>query len=284
LVNVRMVLQVCKIFSEAVRLQKQPGTQDYIGRRDSQMLHGESFEVITFSDAVPGDLSTWAYGRSALDGYEGWMKDTDLVHAAIMPTHAVTSLMTNTYSAPDFKSTPGKVFSFMSRLTLEPDSAKNGFIKMVQPSKHWPDSWVPEKNLISLKDLPANPRSIIETATMFSGCPYGYSGRAAWGIDCSGLNQVVVQSKGIECMRDADQQVNSLGRKISFGKRRPGDFIFFNDAGKIHTGILISPHAVLNANARYMQVRLETLDEMIAHYGEGKGIKAAIKAVRRLDI
>lgn len=133
-----MSTQVCKIFSNAVRLQEQPGGQDHIGKHDSEMLHGEEFEIITFSEKVPGDLSTWAHGRSILDGYKGWMKDTNLVHAAVKPTHAVIRRNTNSYLHPDFKTARGDAFSFMSRLTCIPDESRNGFLKLHSLSEKRP--------------------------------------------------------------------------------------------------------------------------------------------------
>lgn len=118
---------------------------------------------------------------------------------------------------------------------------------------------------------------------MLSGCAYGYGGRSFWGIDCSGLNQVIAQSQGFECPRDADQQLLSLGEVKNYDNRKAGDFIFFKDGDRVHTGILIGRNTVLNASARTMTVKSETLEDLIAHYGDGKGKKEAILAIRRLE-
>ena len=73
----------------------------------------------------------------------------------------------------------------------------------------------------SLRDL------IIGYALMYYNTPYLWGGRSPYGIDCSGLSQIVYRMAGIDLPRDASQQV-TLGQNYSFLEEAiaPGDLGF----------------------------------------------------------
>jgi len=76
--------------------------------------------------------------------------------------------------------------------------------------------------------------SIIEDSLLFLNAPYLWGGKSPFGIDCSGLTQIVFKANGIELLRDAAQQ-STQGETISLiDEAEPGDLAFFdNDEGKI---------------------------------------------------
>ena len=256
--------KIVRIFSAVANLQEHPGDQDHIGRRDSQLLHGEQFEIQSVQDG-------WAFGRSVLDGYTGHVRLTDIDSHRITPTHAVATIHTNTYRQPDFKTKPSLTLSFMSRVAINPDRTENGFVAL----KGVKDVWIPQSHLIALKDLKKNPADIVETAQMFSGTPYIYGGRSARGIDCSGLVQIALQRNGIACPRDADQQQDVIGSAVELKDLRRGDIVYFPG----HVGIMVDDSNILNATVRHMKVVTEPLADMLGHYGDGE---RAILSVRRL--
>lgn len=264
-------MTVLKISNNIVNLQENPGDQDMIGRRDSQMLMGEYFDVERYSDKIPNSLSTWAYGRSVLDGYTGWMKDTNLLYPRNTPTHAVTTLMLHGYKSPDFKTKPEVLFSFMSRLTIDPDKQKDGFVGLKNSNL-----WVHSSSLLPLDELVKKPADIVKTALMFTGCPYLYGGRAATGIDCSGLVQLALQRNGIECPRDTDQQMPVIGHPVSTRDIQRGDIVYFPG----HVGIMVSKSSIFNASARHMQAVIEPLSVLKDAYKSAG--QPAITGVRRL--
>lgn len=248
-----------KIFADATRLQDAPGDQPKIGRRESQMLHGEPFLVNRFED------SGWAFGKSVLDNYEGWIHELHLEFIHNQPTHIVTSLMTNAHATPDFKTMPALTFSFMSRVTVDPGMRHDGFIKL----KDCHHLWVPESNLLPIGDMTANPVDIVDTAMMFEGCPYGYGGRHAQGIDCSGLVQLSLQRNGLPCPRDADQQENVIGANVTGETPRRGDIVYFPG----HVGIMKDEENVINATVRHMKVIVEPMADLISAYGNPTSIR-----------
>jgi gamma-D-glutamyl-L-lysine dipeptidyl-peptidase len=100
---------------------------------------------------------------------------------------------------------------------------------------------------------------ILRTAENYLDCPYLWGGKTCFGLDCSGLTQVVYKQHGISLLRDAVQQA-SQGEIINLLiESRPGDLVFFdNSEGTIvHVGILISDHEILHCSGR---VRIDTID------------------------
>ena len=254
--------ELIKIYNAVTHLQANPWIQVKIGRRDSQMLHGEPFEIIAEKDG-------WLQGRSVLDGYTGWIDGTHKGKGDEVPTHVVHQRMTNLYYEPDFKTRPCAVFSFMSRVTIDStQEPQNGFVKLQGRSM-----WIPEQPLLDITTLAANPVDIVDTAMMFSGTPYLYGGRTSSGIDCSGLVQLAIQRNGGFCLRDADQQEPVIGKEVK--KPRRGDIVYFNDGAALHVGIMVDTKHIINATVRHMAVTVEKLDEMQKFYG-------GIKSIRRL--
>ena len=64
--------------------------------------------------------------------------------------------------------------------------------------------------------------NLVRTAKMYLNAPYLWGGRSPFGIDCSGLTQMVFMLNGIQLPRDAVQQ-EELGKKIPLGKAEAGD-------------------------------------------------------------
>ncbi|MDB5492279.1 MAG: family lipoprotein [Micavibrio sp.] len=254
--------ELTKIHNAVADLQGEPGMQVRIGRRDSQMLYGEPFEIVAEKDG-------WLQGRSILDGYAGWI---DAAHKGLdqeLPTHVVHTRMTNAYLLPDFKTRPYEEFSFMSRITVDPaEPAQNGFVKIKGRQ-----AWVPQTHVMDIITLLSNKVDIAATAEMFMGTPYLYGGRSAGGIDCSALVQLAVLRNGGFCLRDADQQEPVMGKIVK--RPRRGDLIYFKDGPALHVGIMADTKHIINATVRHMAVTVEKLDEMQKFYG-------GIKSIRRL--
>ena len=108
-------------------------------------------------------------------------------------------------------------------------------------------------NRIGTKD------KIVEDALMYLNAPYLWGGRSPFGIDCSGLTQIVYKVNNVVIPRDASQQAE-LGVGYSFlEEAEAGDIAFFdNEEGKInHVGILIDKNRIIHASGK---VRIDALD------------------------
>ncbi|MFZ9755549.1 MAG: NlpC/P60 family protein [Bacteroidia bacterium] len=99
--------------------------------------------------------------------------------------------------------------------------------------------------------------TLVELAQSFLYTPYLWGGRGLFGIDCSGLIQVLGSLIGESMPRDAWQQA-LMGNAKLYRERQAGDLAYFhNQAGKItHVGLLIDPDRILHA---YGRVRVDAL-------------------------
>ncbi|MFM2208213.1 MAG: hypothetical protein RL213_2188 [Bacteroidota bacterium] len=113
------------------------------------------------------------------------------------------------------------------------------------------------------------PEGIVTCALKYLNAPYLWGGKSPFGIDCSGLTQMVFRMNGISLPRDAWQQAEK-GAPVSWGDGlNTGDLAFFENQDKkvVHVGIVISGHRIIHASG---QVRIDTLDEEgIVRSGDG---------------
>ena len=101
---------------------------------------------------------------------------------------------------------------------------------------------------------------LITNAMMYLNSPYLWGGRTPFGIDCSGLSQMVYRLNGIDLPRDADDQAE-VGTTLSFVEEsEPGDLAFFdNEEGKIvHVGIMLENNHIIHASGK---VRIDRIDQ-----------------------
>lgn len=255
-----MTALIYSISTTTAVLLETPEQAPHVGRRESQLLFGETFRAA--GDRENGHIK----GVSEVDGYEGYIHESFLEKQTSTPTHFTDVLLTHIYPEPDFKTRPVMALSFLSRLAADDRQGNAGFLHVHGKG------WIFAAHIKPISAMFSAAADPVATALRFLETPYIYGGRSAAGIDCSGLVQMALLRAGLPCPRDADQQeLCGPGNILPHRDLRRGDIVFF----KGHTGIMIDRDNIVNATARHMGVKIEPLKSVSDSCG-------GVTSVRRL--
>ncbi|NAW51269.1 SH3 domain-containing protein [Elizabethkingia argentiflava] len=197
----------------------------------TEILYGESADILEFQ-------RNWVKIKMHYDGYEGWM---DVKQVTLIEDDFLAKRKTYLIAEPfqSYVQDSGKILlSIGSEVSFYTIYAKRS-----------------PKRGINLR------QSIVETAQEFLNVPYRWGGKSFFGIDCSGLVQLVLKIHGIKMPRDAYQQAER-GIPLSFVEEsQPGDLAFFeNPEGRIiHVGFMLENSDIIHAHGK---VRIDSLDSL----------------------
>lgn len=211
----------------------------------TQWLFGETAEVV---ETTP----KWSRLRFDHDGYEGWVDNKQLFPCStpnddpderVIGPGTVVDLGDHQVNLPY-----GAVLPFHENGTILWQGRRIAVHALVN---HRPDL-----GRADLLDLYLHP---------FLGAPYLWGGRTPWGVDCSGLTQMLYILMGIYLPRDASQQAQEGDTIELLDLTEPGDLAFFdNDEGRIvHVGVILPRDAEGNMRIAHASghVRIDTLDQ-----------------------
>jgi gamma-D-glutamyl-L-lysine dipeptidyl-peptidase len=252
---------ICKL--SMVPMRKTPSDRDEIV---NQLLFGELVVILS-------KKKQWLLLKCEWDGYEGWVDFKQI----------------KTISEPKFESYRQK---FSTAFEISHTAISDNYFLPVTIGATLPLYDGIQFELDGLKmsysgraldfiNFKGNAEWIIKIARLYLYSPYLWGGRSPFGIDCSGLTQIVFKLAGYRLYRDAYQQAEQ-GNLIDFIElAQPGDLAFFeNDKGNIiHVGIIMADNKVLHASGF---VRVDSLDHNGIFNIETKKYSHKLRVIKRI--
>ncbi len=231
--ELRQRLPLLKLETSAVHILRQvPGEMVHVAttltglyerptfgqRRASELTFGTDLEVLDTE-------SQWAFTRQP-DGYLGWVYRPYLSQgAAPQATHLVIT------PATEVRAERGETCEVVTRLVsgtaVAVEESQDGWSRIAANRS----GWIPDRNLRSLRDLPATLEArhttLVQDAKRMIGVPYQWGGTSGNGIDCSGLVRLLHLWIGLQVPRDADMQ-HAAAHPVE-PPYEQGDLFFFKD-------------------------------------------------------
>lgn len=223
---------------------------DHRAEMSSEFLFGETATVLDATQAF------WQV-RADYDGYEGWI-DARQCEAC--------------------REAPGPqplwiVDEFSGELPFGNETLRLPMGALV------PEQWQPNfRGKLRRVAPPESVEELLDYARRYLSTPYLWGGRTRWGIDCSGLVQMVFRAFGMALPRDSGDQIRHGQPVGDFEHARPGDLAFFEGSGD-HVGLVLGQNEILHASGR---VRIDDLSHIgITHRQSQKSTHRLI-GLRRL--
>ena len=124
-------------------------------------------------------------------------------------------------------------------------------------------------------------QNLMSNAMLYLHAPYLWGGRSPFGIDCSGLVQMLFKLGDIHLLRDASQQATQ-GEVISLlAEAETGDLVFFDDEeGNInHVGMLSDRNKVIHCSGK---VRIDAIDHEGIYNNELQKYTHKLRLIKRV--
>ncbi len=232
----------------------------------SQVLFGDSFEII-------GKSKQWLKIKLAFDDHQGWIDAKQCIkmtknqyekldNSSIIVSNELVDFIEDDITNELISIVLGSKLPFYTKNSLNINGNKYVFEGTTSGS-------------ISSKE------SIIKTAFMYLNTPYLWGGKTPFGIDSSGLTQMVYKINGHKLFRDASQQATQ-GEVLSFiEESEPGDLAFFdnNEGDIIHVGIILANNYIIHASGK---VRIDRLDQSGIYNAELRKHTHKLRVIKKI--
>jgi cell wall-associated NlpC family hydrolase len=211
--------------------------------RETEAIIGETLTVFERANG-------WAWVQLDRDGYVGYMADAAIGPVMREPTHRIWAVATFVYAAPDIKSEVLGSLTMNSLVTVKEEGV-GAFLPLEG------GGYVVRRHTAPATAFHAD---FVAVAERFVGTPYLWGGKTRLGLDCSGLVQTAMHAAGLDCPRDSDMQLQSIGRLVKDpDDKRRGDLLFWQG----HVGAMIDGERLIHATAHHMEVAIEPVEAVL---------------------
>jgi len=234
----------------------------------TQLLFGDFFEILERSGG-------WCKIKIAYDDYECWVDKLQflpIAHHTYDILYSTEMFCTNELVEIITDSKSGQISPIVIGSTLP--NFDDGECAVENSTFNYDGAFIHGA-------LPFTKTGIIETAMLYLNTPYLWGGKTPFGIDCSGLTQMVYKLNGVRIKRDANQQAEQ-GETLSFVEEaEPGDLAFFdNEEGKIvHVGIVMDNNKIIHASGK---VRIDGFDHQGIFNNERRDYSHRLRLLKRI--
>jgi hypothetical protein len=232
---------------------------------ETQILFGESYDIL---ENIPG----WSRIKCHFDEYEGWI-DEKLVKKIedrdVERWNNASGIIVNKPFVKIIRESDSTAMMISAGSRVVFNGEDRNAVRIGDLEFFWQGS------------LPEKKAEIEGVAKGFLNAPYLWGGKSFYGIDCSGLVQVVFKTVGINLPRNASQQIDQ-GDVVSFVEEAgTGDLAFFDDEeGRIiHVGICLGHGRILHASGC---VRIDSLDHQGIYNKERRFYSHRLRVIKRV--
>ncbi len=235
----------------------------------SQLLFGEMVEIIDQKNKY------WFKVRSEWDKYEGWMDSTQIFRIPEKEYHK--NIEKQAYALE-------LVHAAMSSDAIIPICIGSTLVRFDGMSCRMPLAKMTYSGLaIFSKNIEMDALRLVKLAMKFLHAPYLWGGRSPFGIDGSGLVQMIFKLNGIRIPRDVQDQIY-LGEIVDFpGDAKPADLAFFEDSkgNIIHVGMIMEENKILHS---FGKVRIDYFDHQGIYNQELAKYTHRLRIIKRIYI
>jgi hypothetical protein len=244
----------------------------------TQVIFGELYRIMMQEDH-------WLRVRLAYDNYEGWidqkqsflLEEDEFIRLLNADTPASLDLVQLLSNESRSSITPIPLGSSLPGIADSRFSVARelfSFEGLVADAGSLETAVTPQ-------DRQKAKQSLIDDAMLYINAPYLWGGRTPFGIDCSGLTQMVYKLKKIKLLRDAAQQATH-GEPLNFiTESEPGDLAFFDDeeGNIIHVGIMLDRSRIIHASGK---VRIDIIDHEGIYNEDEKQYTHKLRVIKRI--
>ncbi|MEZ5003500.1 MAG: C40 family peptidase [Chitinophagales bacterium] len=223
---------ICRL--SIVPLRKEPSDAS---EQVSQLLYGEQVRI-------EEEKGNWYVVKCINDNYRGWI---DKKQIALNINVENTSYIVNS-RVLEINGSYIPLGSLLSKDDLKDQNIED----------------LLRKKKIKIRSKSLDLSQLINNAKKYINAPYLWGGRTPFGVDCSGLTQMVYQLNGISLPRDAYQQAEEGKLIHSLDLAKSGDLAFFNKGTNekiTHVGIILKTGETLQIIHASGWVQINTLNE-----------------------